>query len=234
MQTNFRLFYLLILLIPIGLHAQQQEKESRFTLGFAVGSGFSSHDNCYETGAYYKAGLVSGYRFSRFFSLESNLQFLHLDGLLYGSSNGANFELNGLQQWRNLNLSLGPTLHLQARHGIEWSLAPKAGLMLNQTSQYIYNFGASYQARFYKPYLQPIYEGDLRMSWWFTKGIAFETSIGVFGAVNGDKGLKTQKVSGYPNRGDNQVLPPAYLEELTQHPGQMFAWNLNLGLRFRL
>jgi hypothetical protein len=234
MYTFIQIFYLAALFIPSSMFAQQQDKASRFTLGFAIGTGFSGQDKCYDTGAYYKAGLVSGYRFSRFLSLESNLQFLHLDGLVYGYSNGASFELSGLRQWRNVTLMLGPTFHLPARHGIEWSLAPKAGMTLNRTVHYIQNFGIPYQTRFYEADFQSVYEADFRMSWWFTDGIAFETSVGVFGTLNGDKALTTSKIEGSQIPDDSQMLPPAFLEELTQHMGQMSAWNLNLGFRFRL
>jgi len=214
--------------------AQSPENITRFTTGFEISSGLASHPACYETWGNYTMAINTAYRSNRSLSLEGKLQYQHLEGKLSGYSNGSEFQLSGFQQWNNISLQLGPSLHIQTKKGREWSLNPKLGLMLNQPTQEIFNFGIQYQNRQYKPTLLPIYGGDFRLSWWLSKRIAFETAIGFSKNLNSGKALKIKSITNYPDPSANPELPSRFLEESAQFHGQLSTYNILLGLRYRL
>ena len=227
-------FSLTMLFTAAVLRAQKSDTLSRFTYSLELGTGIAGHDCCSYMYGYYKVGGVPAYRVSRQLSLAASLYYLRLEGSLNGYSNGATYQLSGFQQWHNAVLMFGPALHLPFRNGFEWSLEPKAGFMLNRVSQEISNYGLPYQNRVYKPGLLPAYEADLRVSWWFTNRLAFETSLGYFANLDGSKPLTLNSAKGTPAPGNNQELPEPFLFEIGQRNGRLSAINLHLGLRFRL
>jgi hypothetical protein len=228
------IFSFTLFLGPITLLAQEPVKLSRFTTGFELSAGLVGHDYCSEHWGYFRMGNNTAYRFSRVFSLEASLNYLHLEGLLNGYSKGNEFSLRGFQTWQNVTLTLGPSLHFSKRKGREWSFTPKAGMMLNIMSQELQNNKKPYQNRRYKPDFLPVYEAGLRMGWWFTERLALETGIAYFGSLQPDKALRLKSVKGVPEPSSNQTLPDYYLEAFGSQTGKMFAFNFSLGLRYRL
>lgn len=221
-------------LLQATLLAQTPENITRFTTGVEISAGLASHPACYEYWGNYTIAINTAYRFKRSLSLEGKLQYLHLEGRLSGYSTGTEIQLSGFQQWNNISLQLGPSLHIQTRKGREWSLNPKIGLMLNQPTQELFNFGIPYQNRQYKAALLPVYGGDFRLSWWLNKRVAFETAFGFTQNLNAKKALKINSITDFPGNSSNPEIPSGFLDESAQFHGQLLSINMLLGLRYRL
>ncbi len=234
MKQLFLSLGLILFVVPATLLAQEDARLTRFTTGLEMSSGLAGHDCCGESWGYFRIGNNTTYRLSRLLSLEASLNYLHLEGMLLSYSNGSQFNLRGFQTWHNVSLMLGPSFHFSSRKSREWSFIPKAGMMLNNMAQKIKNNGSPYQNRRYKSDFLPVYEADLRMSWWFTDRLAFETGVAYFGSLQSGKSLRTKSVEGVPVSSENQELPAYYLEDISKKHGKMFGFNFLLGLRFRL
>lgn len=234
MKQLFLSLGLILFVVPATLLAQEDARLTRFTTGLEMSSGRASHDCCGESWGYFRIGNNTAYRLSRLLSLEASLNYLHLEGRLSNYSNSSQFNLSGFQTWHNVTLMLGPSFHFSARKSREWSFIPKAGMMLNNMAQKIKNNGSAYQNRRYNSDFLPVYEADLRMSWWFTNQLALEFGVAYFGSLQPNKLLRTKSVVGVPVSSENQVLPTYYLEEISIKHRQMIGSNFLLGLRFRL
>lgn len=233
-MKHFALSLFLILLFLPALQAQQKESLSRFSIGFDVGSGNASHNCCYETWGYFNMGFSSAYRLKRTISLEADLRYIQLEGSLSGYSKGQRYSLTGFQQLHNAILLAGPSLHIPLRKGMEISLMPKAGMMLNNISQDINNFNDLYETRRYKPNLLFAYEANARLSWWFTERLAFESTLGYMRNFEGNKSLQLASVKSMPTPFSNLEYPEFFINDITQHRGKIEALTLFVGLRYRL
>ena len=234
-NMKYYIFFILTTLSASATFGQAPSRLSPVTLGFEIASGYGGYSRTYDTWGYYTIGATAAYRFSHGVSMETRLNYLNLEGAFGGYSfPGYGYELRVFQQLRNAVWTIGPLFHFALRHGLELSLAPKAGFMLNNVSQEVNNYGRFYQRRFYHRDLLYAYDASLRMSWWQTERLAIDGSVGFFGNSDGGKALRLRSVEGtpFPEAGNDTV--DNFLRDITARRGAVAALYFSLGFRFRL
>jgi hypothetical protein len=237
-MTNManKILAILLLWLPWAAGAQ-----SRFTLGWDVGSGAAYHTNTTaQEWGYFTTALDGEMRQASWLSWKAGLRYQAQAGRLSGvGTNAANYR--GRQRYQSMALCLGLALNVPLGQSWEWSTAFKPGAVLQALSQELdihYLDERSNPRLRFQPNLRLALEVDTRLRCWLDARTALEGGLLYFGSLNNLQPLVLKR---QPNdvllqnvealiAGDGWLSPTL---ERTRRSGTLEALGVFAGIRHR-
>jgi hypothetical protein len=238
-MTNManKILAILLLWLPWAAGAQ-----SRFTLGWDVGSGAAYHSNTTaQEWGYFTTALDGEMRQASWLSWKAGLRYQTQGGRLSGYGIQGEIRYGGHQHYQSVALCLGPALNVPLGRSWEWSTALKPGAVLQVLSQELdirYLDERSNPRLHFQPNLRLALEVDTRLRCWLDARTALEGGLLYFGSLNNLQPLvlKRQPNDALLQNVEALIAEDSWLNqssERTRRSGTLEALGVFAGIRHR-